>query len=118
MSRLTIMIFYRMPYCLFRTPVVPVDSLIYYFHRYIGKLTPLGESLRRTVQCVRFNVSFVIGLLISICPSAVVRRIVTVVVNSIDTKIIGRAQTHIFNKIFKRIGPSGTHSYSLPPYLG
>ena len=49
------------------------------------------------------------ALFFSCCPSAIIRRIISIVVNTINAVEMRWSLTHIFVKVFKRVYPSGAN---------
>lgn len=79
---------------------------------YFIYLAPLGERFRDAINGYIYTASFIIGLLFNRCPTAIFRRVITVIINTVNRISWRWSFPHVFKKIWERMPPTLAHFYS------
>lgn len=87
-------------------------------HRDAGYSAPLIKCSRYASKSHSSNTSSVIGLLFWVAPSAIIRFVISVIINAIYRAFVFRSFTHIPEKVFKTSAPPFRNFYPSPPIQG
>ena len=90
---------------LFFTPSIILDSAVNKVARKLELLAPFSSGHSFPVMGYISTPTHVIGLLFRCCPPAIIRRVITIIVDTVNRVLGGWLQTHIGKEIFKRIFP-------------
>jgi hypothetical protein len=74
--------------------------------------SPFSSSKSFSIECYHSRISSIVRVFRSCNPATIFRRVISIIVNSVNLMNVARAWPHIFVKVLKTINPSFANRYS------